>query len=651
MKRSIALPLLTAGLCLMPALGQAQTLPLTGPAYVIANEAYSAYERKDYDLAIAKAREALRQRPDIVRLNQLIELAQQDKYRRDHPLPKPLPVVQARPKPGFAAAAKALEAYDRGEFNAATDAARQAVTQAPENLDYRLLLIETLQRQQHLPEAEQASNDAQQALGNVPALRVRYESIQRHMAVQAAAQGYAALGRQDYNAAVVYAKDAVQRFPRDPTYRRLLVSAQTAQGELPEALSSANAGLAFTENDATLLVQRGHLRKRLGDRAGARQDFTQALAVGNLSTEEQASLYAALGNYQMARERLQQARQAGAITSTGELELAYLLLEAGDFPAAQAAFAQADGQTPLPPRATQDAAYTALRTGDDAQAISYFKRAVGELPMTDQQLFDTRRAVADVSRDRGLTSTTSYRGNSSINGLNGAPSSNTDNLQNSTEAFWRPLGYRNARFVELYGRVTDTLWSKEDNTDTGGKALQGTLGVRVKPFTQVNIMAALERSFPLGSSNIDGDWLLRLGYGASLGTDLRVDTPSWWTSQLYAESGHYLDASRTYFNSEWQIGRSYVIGQPGSRWVTFPHLVAAADYNSKMFGETDAGKHTRYSSGNSGGIGLGNNLRFWFREGTYTAPQSYLDLSLQYRARVFGDESAQGVFARLSYSY
>ena len=30
-------------------------LPLTGPAYAVANEAYAAYNRKDYDLAIAKA--------------------------------------------------------------------------------------------------------------------------------------------------------------------------------------------------------------------------------------------------------------------------------------------------------------------------------------------------------------------------------------------------------------------------------------------------------------------------------------------------------------------------------------------------------------------------------------------------------------------
>ena len=118
------LTLMATGLSLMPGLAHAETLPLplTGPAYVTANEAYSAYERKDYDLAIAKAREALRQRADITRLNTLIVLAQRDKELRDHPKRYP----QSRQAPGFGAAAQAFKAYDRDDFGSAA----QAVTQS-----------------------------------------------------------------------------------------------------------------------------------------------------------------------------------------------------------------------------------------------------------------------------------------------------------------------------------------------------------------------------------------------------------------------------------------------------------------------------------------------------------------------------------------
>ncbi len=78
MKRPFILSLLVTGLSFSAPFSQAETLPLplTGPAYAIANEAYMAYNRKDYDLAIAKANEALRQRGDADQLRDLI---------RDHP--------------------------------------------------------------------------------------------------------------------------------------------------------------------------------------------------------------------------------------------------------------------------------------------------------------------------------------------------------------------------------------------------------------------------------------------------------------------------------------------------------------------------------------------------------------------------------------
>ncbi|VVP43608.1 hypothetical protein PS838_04983 [Pseudomonas fluorescens] len=842
------LTLMATGLSLMPGLvhGETLPLPLTGPAYVTANEAYSAYERKDYDLAIAKAREALRQRADITRLNTLIGLAQRDKDLRDHPKRYP----QSRQTPGFGAAARAFKAYDRDDFGLAAQAARQATAQAPGRMDYRLLLIESLQRQPDLLAADQATTQALAVFPDDDTLLMRREAIRRQLAAPLAVQGYralelgqvslavdqarkavawapeiganqqllisallaardypgaeqaasgalaqddgeiapwilrsyaldrqgkiqaaeadlnqalaidglleaevrdlrffaadaalahgepkqalehlqpladddsgevarrrtaarmalrqknngvdtvadfpapalncqetafglvcdiwpgnqrdggtdmagqayASLARKDAATAVALANDAIARAPRNPAYRRLLVSALSEQKRVPEAIAAASEGLSITGDDARLLAQRGRLRQQSGDDAGARQDFTRALALGSLPAYEEAGLYAAIGQRRTARERLQQARDTGELESMSQLQIAYLSVQAGDDDAAHGSFRKADADTRLTPTATQDAAYTAMRVNDDEQAVSYFKRVIdaqgsGDLDMPAQQLFDTRRAVADVSRTWGLTSTTSYRGNSSSSGLSAAPTSGStsnDNLQNSTELSWRPLGYRNARFVELYGRVTDTLWSKNSDSDTGFDALQGAVGVRVKPFTALNVMAAVERTFPLGSSDVDGDWLVRLGYGSSVGTDLRVDTSSWWTSQLFAEAGHYINDSRDYFNSEWQVGRSYAIGGTGSRWVSFPHVVAAFDYDSKMHSETAADGSTDSSSGKAGGLGVGNNVRYWFREDIYNAPRSYVDFSLQYRVKVLGDERAEGVFARLTYSY
>lgn len=548
MKRPFILSLLVSGLSLVAPLSQAETLPLplTGPAYAIANEAYMAYNRKDYDLAIAKAREALRQRGDAEQLRDLIALAERDKYRRDHPQRFP----KARVKPGYVEGNQALRAYAKRDYDGSANHARKAIAQAPKNLDYRMMLIEALQRQQRLDEAQVAINDAEQAVGPQPVLTRRRQAIQEQVAVNKAAAGYKALARGDNETAVSEARDAVRSFPKQMAYRKLLVSALIAQGQYAEARSAATEALALNGNDATLLAQRGQLRQRLGDRDGARQDFAQALAVGNLPLREQASLYAAMGQPKEALQRLQKARDAGELQPGDEVQIAYFLSQAGDDRGALAEFKRVDRSSGLKPREVQDAAYSAMRSSDDAQAIAYFKRVLdyqqtGDLQMPDQQVFDTRRAVSDLSREWGLTNTTTYRGASTSSGLNGAPSSTTDSVQNSTEVFWRPLGYRNARFVELYGRVTDTLWSKDGDSDTGADALQGALGIRVKPFSAVNIIGAFERTFPLGNSNADGDWLVRLGYGSSIGTDLRVDVPSWWTSQLYAEGGRICRTSAT----------------------------------------------------------------------------------------------------------
>ncbi|EGH03128.1 MULTISPECIES: NfrA family protein [Pseudomonas syringae group genomosp. 2] len=656
MKRPFILSLLVSGLGLVAPLSQAETLPLplTGPAYAIANEAYMAYNRKDYDLAIAKAREALRQRADADQLRDLIALAERDKYRRDHPQRFP----KARPKPGYLEGNQALRAYANRDYDGSANHARKAIAQAPKNLDYRMMLIEALQRQQRLDEAQLAINDAEQAVGPQPALTRRRQAIQEQAAVDKAASGYKALARGDNDTAVSEAREAVRSFPKQMAYRKLLVSALIAQGQYAEARSAATEALALNGNDATLLVQRGQMRQRLGDQDGARQDFAQALAVGNLPLREQASLYAAMGQPSEALQRLQKARDAGELQPGDEVQIAYFLSQAGDDRGALDEFKRVDRSSGLKPREVQDAAYSAMRTPDDAQAIAYFKRVLdyqkaGDLQMPAQQVFDTRRAVSDLSREWGLTNTTTYRGasTSSGSGLNSAPSSNTDSVQNSTEVFWRPLGYRNARFVELYGRVTDTLWSKDGDSDTGADALQGALGIRVKPFSSVNVIGAFERTFPLGNSNADGDWLVRLGYGSSIGTDLRVDVPSWWTSQLYAEGGRYLQDKRNYFNSEWQVGRSFRLDSISPRLVVFPHVVAAVDYDSKMRSEVDSLGRSSTSSGNAGGLGVGTGVRYWFREDTYKAPQSYVDFSVQYREKVFGDDRAEGVFARMTFSW
>ena len=69
------LPALLAASVLVPLVPRAATeeLPLTGPAYRLADEAYRAYEQGNYAAAAVRAREAIRLRPDVARLRTLLQ--------------------------------------------------------------------------------------------------------------------------------------------------------------------------------------------------------------------------------------------------------------------------------------------------------------------------------------------------------------------------------------------------------------------------------------------------------------------------------------------------------------------------------------------------------------------------------------------------
>ncbi|WP_163019878.1 tetratricopeptide repeat protein, partial [Pseudomonas viridiflava] len=91
----------------------------------------------------------------------------------------------------------ALRAYANRDYAGSAQHARKAISQAPKNLDYRMMLIEVLQRQQRLEEAQVAIDDAVQAVGPQPALDRRRQAIEEQLAANTAARGYAALARGD----------------------------------------------------------------------------------------------------------------------------------------------------------------------------------------------------------------------------------------------------------------------------------------------------------------------------------------------------------------------------------------------------------------------------------------------------------------------
>ena len=453
-----------------------------------------------------------------------------------------------------------------------------------------------------------------------------------------ATAAYRALEQKDVRRALEQARLATTANPAQRDWQLMHMNAALAAGEWAEAERAASAAIALGADGETL-AQRSMLLRRLGNNEAANADAQAALASGQLPPATEATLLADLGRPREARDRL---ANAPATTPQSRLDIAYLSTRIGDDKAATEAFAQADAAGGLPPTSLLDAGYAAMRAKKDEEAVAYFKRAIDavnglQLKMEPQMVYDTRRTIADVSRKWGvLASITSRNGGGvepSFGAVGGSPGQRV--TQAGVEAYYRPWGFRNGEFVEVFARGFATLDS-ENGGNTGGDSFQGGVGVRWKPMTTQNLVLSASRTF---GPNVNDDWLLQIGYSYDYGTDLRVDRRSWWTGRFYAEIGRYLDQEINYGIASAMLGRSYVLGGDG-RTVLFPHLFAGVEYTSN-----DPGSKT------AAGAGPGVSLRRWFREDTYNAPRSYWDLTVQYRARLTGDERMKGLYVNGLLSY
>ncbi|MCG2592764.1 tetratricopeptide repeat protein [Ramlibacter sp. XY19] len=458
-----------------------------------------------------------------------------------------------------------------------------------------------------------------------------------------ATAGYAAMQARDYTRALDQARLATAAAPAQRDWQLLLMSAALANNEYAEADRAATTALQLGgAPDATVLAQRATIRRRLGDTPGANADAEEALRVGGLPTATAAGLLADLGRAREARALLASAPE-GTQTPQTRLDMAYLSTRMGDAEGARQAFGAADAAGGLPPTSLLDAGYAAMHSKHDDEAVAYFKRAIDaanglQLKMEPQMLYDTRRTVADVSRKWGVLASLTSRNGAGVLpgfGLTGGPV-NERTTQAGAEVYYRPWGYRNGEFVELFARGFITLDNGNSTGFSGGDSFVGAVGARYKPFSAQNLVLSFSRVF---GPNIDGDWLAQIGWSWDRGTDLRVDRASWWTTQLYAEAGHYLEAGTTYGIAQGLFGRSYVVSDDG-KTVVFPHLFVGAEYNSD-----DASAKT------ASGIGPGVSLRRWFRDDVYNAPRSYWDVTLQYRARLSGDDRMKGLFFNTLLNY
>ncbi|WP_310632494.1 NfrA family protein [Paraburkholderia sp.] len=690
--------------------GQGSPDNLTGRAFVLAQDAYRAYDAKDYASASREANEAIALRPDVLRLRLLaidVALAQgqdeaawqlaQDaapRFGSSAELRTRRLQAGARLAPKFAAAAQ--DAQQRGDLDDAATQARKAIAYAPDRIGYRLQLFGILIDKNDMPALDAAASDALNA--NIqPTLMLH---VMRGYA--RAAQGQAAQADADF-AQALQADDGT---PRERRVARVIVAdVWTAQGEPQRALDLlAPLGTQGDDTDAWIAARRYTARQALahsppenvtqgasqvahdarpvldcavdasgaacdiyaadagfaarrasilaaqrGDKDTAVQYARAAVEAAPRNPQHRVELIDALvaqGDLDGARREARAALDAGLLDAMPPLSAAYLAQRAGADRRAFEYFSQADEAGQLPPQAAGDAGYSAYRAWFDQAAARYFERAIdygtappdGVAPATLLQLQDLRNAHADVTRDWGFIASINYRGAGLQPGVTtGSVPGSYNNWQMGAEAYWRPFGSLGDRNFEVYARVYQDFGAKGD-APSGVSTALGAIGMRAKPFESINAVIAFERLIAIGS-RAPSDWLVRLAYSGGFGTERRLDVPSWWTVQDYAEVGHYLSNGWNYATGYFEAGRTWRLDGISPKLTVFPYGVIGMDYDSSINHSVPVG------------MGVGVSARYWFRDTFYDAPRSYVDVSVQYRWRLTGDDRAGGVFFGAVLSY
>ncbi|WP_322068990.1 NfrA family protein [Paraburkholderia bannensis] len=600
----------------------------------------------------------------------------------------------------------AYDARERGDLETAQKLAQQAVTYAPDRSALRMQLLDVLFARGDMAGAEAAASAAIEEDRTNPlawTLRGYTRAAQHENGADDDFSHAIALSSNDSDNQVrSNSSDDAKRATRDArTARAIIADVRLAQHRPQQALDAlASLDVAHDDTDAIIAPRRQRAHRMLaahdashiadidpqarpifdchddrfgascdlyaadpafadvrtareatarGDHAAAVTAMRSAVAAAPDDPQHRLELIDALvanGEHRAARAAARDALASGAIDGMDPLQVAYLAQRAGDTQRAYTAFAQADAQGALPPSATGDAGYAALQTHHNVQGAKWLERAIDHgtqatddaTPMTPQALADARSAHADATRNWGFNASLNYRGGGIQNGLVTNPTPGiANNWQAGTEAYWRPFGSLGERAFELYARGYENFGVKGDSP-SGVQTLQAALGARVKPFASTNAIFAFERILPIGSS-VRGDWLARAAWSDGFGTTLRQDVPSWWTGVAYGEVGHYIQHPSNYATANVRLGRTFRLDAIDPRLTIFPHLVAGADYDSAIDHSVPVG------------IGAGVAARFWFRGGPYDAPRSFVDVSVQYRVRVAGDDRAKGVFFGATFSY
>jgi len=288
----------------------ADELPLTGPAYEIASQAYEALERGDHATAIVRAREAIRQRPDLARLKRLLVEALAASGDLEEAERTVLGFVEAGIQDPELARQRDL-LRERIAHKAAPQLPAPPA-QRPESAQFAQP-PEPVQPTRP-PDPAQAVEVPRPADAQTPPQPNPSQSAQAQPvptpSFQAADRAYKAYARKDYATAIEQARKAVSLDASNRDYRLLLINSLSASGRPEEAERIATAALADHRGDGEILAQRGYIRVTLRRHGAAADDFAAALRARRSPVRDTRALRLALADAALTGQQPQRALDA-----------------------------------------------------------------------------------------------------------------------------------------------------------------------------------------------------------------------------------------------------------------------------------------------------------------------------------------------------
>lgn len=301
-------------------------------------------------------------------------------------------------------------------------------------------------------------------------------------------------------------------------------------GAFEQALAVAARFPATSSEQERLacLSMRAAVEQALGRDLEALSSLQEAAALSP-STERLLSLSMLAqktGQGALAEQSARQVLQLQPAHSLAKKQLAFVLAAQGNNKEAAPLLAALQTDNPADYRVSRALGYALQQLGSNEEALAAYDRALlfaqlavdpvkpeGELL---QEIKDMQNQAAEL--DRGLSYTLglglNLDGNEQQQGGWDLDKNTSSQAYGIGELAFRPgsFGYRNGKSNELYGRL---IWTENGSiTDEDDSPYQGSLGARIKPFAESNLVLTTEALFSLANTRYN-DLFFRVSHSYS----------------------------------------------------------------------------------------------------------------------------------------